>query len=57
MFAPFAIVMFESLSRPRCTKDKKYFQIIRKRNENAKDAGKLKNLQDLEDSSEEHWAF
>ncbi|MGL5901820.1 MAG: hypothetical protein ACRCZO_03980 [Cetobacterium sp.] len=50
MFEPFLIVEFESLSRPQCEKmNLKSFSHCWKGFKYAEDAGKLKNLQELED--------
>jgi len=54
MFEPFLLVVFESLSCPQCEKmDLKIIQGSNKGFKYAKNAGKLKNLQDLEIFSEE----
>ena len=54
MFESFLIVVFECLKCPQC--DKMHLKIIKsllERVQICKDAGKLKNLQDLKDFSEE----
>ena len=56
MFEPFLIVVFESLSCPQCEKiDLKIIHSVTavKGSNMQKNAGKLKNLQDLEIFSEE----
>ncbi len=54
MFEPFLIVVFGSLNCPQCEKmDLKITQSLLKGFKYAKDAGKLKILQNLEDFSEE----
>ncbi len=50
MFSALVIVVYESLSCHQC--EKMELKIIQSRH--AEDAGKPKNLQDLEDLSEEH---
>ena len=57
MFEPFLIVVFESLNCPQCEKmDLKIIQSLLERVQICKDAGKLKNLQDLKDFSEEQFS-
>ncbi len=54
MFEPFLIVVFESLNCPQCEKmDLKIIQSLLERVQICKRCWKLKNLQDLEDFSEE----
>ena len=57
MFEPFLIVVFECLNCPQF--EKMYLKIIQsllERVQICKDAGKLKNLQDLKDFSEEQFS-
>ncbi len=54
MFEPFPIVVFESFSCPQREKmDLKIIQSLLERVQICKDAGKMKNLLDMEDFSEE----
>ncbi len=54
MFEPFLIVVFESINCPQCEKmDLKIIQSLLERVEICKNAGKLQNLQNVEDLSEE----
>ncbi len=54
MFEPFLIVVFESLNCPQCEKmDLKIIQSLLERVQICKNAGKLQNLQNVEDLSEE----
>ncbi len=54
MFEPFLIVVFESLSCPQCEQmDLKIIQSLLERVQICKNAGKLQNLQNVEDLSEE----
>ncbi len=57
MFSPFVIVVYESLSCPQCENmDLKIIQSLLERVQYAEDAGKPKNVQELEDFSEEQQA-
>ena len=57
MFEPFLIVVFESLNCPQCEKmDLKIIQSLLERVQICRYAGKLKNLQDLKDFSEEQFS-
>ncbi len=54
MFEPFLIVVFESINCPQCEKmDLKIIQSLLERVQICKNAGKLQNLQNVEDLSEE----
>ncbi len=54
MFEPFLIVVFESINCPPCEKmDLKIIQSLLERVQICKNAGKLQNLQNVEDLSEE----
>ncbi len=54
MFEPCLIVVFESINCPQCEKmDLKIIQSLLERVEICKNAGKLQNLQNVEDLSEE----
>ncbi len=54
MFEPFLIVVFESINCPQCEKmDLKIMQSLLERVQICKNAGKLQNLQNVEDLSEE----
>ncbi len=54
MFEPFLIVVFESINCPQCEKmDLKIIQSLLERVKICKNAGKLQNLQNVEDLSEE----
>ncbi len=53
-FEPFLIVVFESINCPQCEKmDLKIIQSLLERVQICKNAGKLQNLQNVEDLSEE----
>ncbi len=54
MFEPFLIVVFESINCPQFEKmDLKIIQSLLERVQICKNAGKLQNLQNVEDLSEE----
>ncbi len=54
MFEPFLIVVFESINCPQCEKmDLKIIQSLLERVQICKNVGKLQNLQNVEDLSEE----
>ncbi len=54
MFEPFLIFVFESINCPQCEKmDLKIIQSLLERVQICKNAGKLQNLQNVEDLSEE----